>query len=306
MDQGFNTPILFLIFNRPETTQKVFDAIRSVKPKHLFVAADGPRVEKVNDQQNCNAARSIIKVDWNCELKKLFRTENLGCRVAVSSAIDWFFENVEEGIILEDDCLPHPDFFPFAESTLSSHRENPKVMHISGGNFQFGQKRGEASYYFSRISHIWGWATWRRAWEQYDVNMNDFPSFLKKNRKKSIFINKEVEKYWLFHFKRMYNKANTWDYQWTYAVMKKNGYCIIPNVNMISNIGFGANATHATDTQNKLANMDTLPLKSIIHPQTMIFMDEADTYTITEVFPIPSLAKRIVAKFSKILNNLAK
>src|SRR4051812_35098447 len=135
-----NTPILFLIFNRPDVTQSVFNAIREARPKQLFVAADGPRKGNKTDDAKCREARSIIKVDWPCELKTLYREENLGCRRAVSSGISWFFSLVEEGIVLEDDCLPHPDFFPYCEELLARYRDNPRIMHISGGNYQFGQK----------------------------------------------------------------------------------------------------------------------------------------------------------------------
>ena len=138
------TPVLFLIFNRPDVTQRVFEAIRKAKPPRLYVAADGPRIGKEGEEENCTLTRKIIEqVDWDCEVKKLFREKNLGCKIAVSSAIDWFFENEEEGIILEDDCLPDQSFFPFCGELLAYYRTNDKVMHLSGDNFQFGKKRGD-------------------------------------------------------------------------------------------------------------------------------------------------------------------
>lgn len=300
-----DTPILFLIFNRIDTTKRVFDAIRKEKPKYLFVAADGPRSNRQDDIEKCMLTRRIIEdIDWPCDLQTLYRTENLGCRQAVSSAITWFFDNVEEGIILEDDCLPHRDFFSFCSLMLETYRTNPIVKHITGGNFQFGRKRGEASYYFSRIAHIWGWASWRRAWKEYDVDMNDYPQFLKSPKRSSVFANSESEKYWLFYFDRVYKKAGTWDYQWTYAIMKNKGYCIIPNVNLVSNIGFGNEATHAETKTDPVANMHTESLGQIVHPTRIKIDEEADLFTIREAFPTPTLLMRIMKKSKSILRKL--
>ena len=297
-----NTPVLFLIFNRPDTTHRVFEAIRAAKPKQLFIAADGPRGTVISDKENSALTRSIVNsIDWECDVKTLFRDENLGCRGAVSSGISWFFNDVEEGIVLEDDCLPHPDFFKFAEMMLEKYRHTEQVMHISGGNFQFGQQRGNASYYFSRIAHIWGWASWRRAWSHYDVDMKDYPQFLNENKKQSFFADKQSEKYWLFHFTRMYKKAGTWDYQWTYAIMKNHGYCIMPNVNLISNIGFGDAATHASKKNDPVANMAVFSLPEIIHPGSVTYNEEADHFTITNAFPIPSFFTRATNKIVKII-----
>jgi len=192
------TPVLFLIFNRPNTTQKVFNAIRQAKPKQLFVAADGPRKGKEGEKEKYEQAREIIEqVDWNCEVRTLFREKNLGCKIAASSAIDWFFENVDEGIILEDDCLPSQSFFRFCQELLEYYRDDTRIMMISGNNFQFGKVRGEGSYYFSKYAHVWGWATWRRAWKHYDVNMKNFEDFLKSNQIINIFKIKQQQKYWM-------------------------------------------------------------------------------------------------------------
>lgn len=300
------TPVLFLIFNRPDTTKQVFDRIRQAKPRYLFVAADGPRIDRPADEEKCLTTRKITEnIDWPCEVQTLYRDQNLGCRLAVSSAISWFFEKVEEGIILEDDCLPHPDFFSFCRLMLETYRTNREVMHITGGNFQFGRIRGEASYYFSRIAHIWGWATWRRAWKQYDVDMNDYPVFLRNRERSGFFADIESEKYWLFYFDRVYKKAGTWDYQWTYAVMKNKGYCIIPNVNLISNIGFGNQATHAEKKTDPVANMPTQPLGPIIHPVAIKFNQEADLFTIREAFPTPNIFTRLITKIKSMFKTFA-
>ncbi len=169
MHKRLTIPVLFLIFNRPDTTQPVFNEIREAKPTKLFVAADGPRDNKKGEKEECEKTRKIIEqVDWDCELYKLYRDKNLGCKIAVSSAIDWFFENVEEGIILEDDCLPHPSFFRFCQELLEKYKGDERVFVISGDNFLFGRKRTNYSYYFSRYNHCWGWAGWIRTLSDYD------------------------------------------------------------------------------------------------------------------------------------------
>lgn len=294
MQKPLDTPVLFLIFNRPDTTKKVFDAIRLAAPSKLYIAADGPRETKPSDIENCRETRNILnEINWTCEVHTLFREKNLGCRVAVSSAIDWFFENEEEGIILEDDCLPDQSFFWFCSELLNKYRNNTQIMHIGGSNFQFGRTRGEASYYFSRLAHIWGWASWRRAWKYYDVNMESFPEFLTQNKISTVFANRAVQQEWIKSLTKIYKGANTWDYQWAYTIIMNNGYCIIPNENLVSNIGFGAESTtHATDENDKLANIKSLTISNLIHPAEIKIDIEADNFTGIEVFsPQPLLTK---------------
>jgi len=174
-NQPCTTPILFLVFNRPDTTKIVFDEIKKSQPKKLFIAADGPRNGNYEDTENCEIVREIVTgVDWDCDVHTLFRKKNLGCKHAISGALDWFFSNVEDGIILEDDTLPHPKFFRFCEELIARYRNQKNIIAISGDNFQHGKRRGENSYYFSKYVHIWGWATWKRAWELYDVNMKEW------------------------------------------------------------------------------------------------------------------------------------
>ena len=246
---GLKTPVLFIIFNRPDTTPRVLDAIRLVAPKHLFVAADGPR-ENRPDEEKCKATRDIIRhVDWDCEVKTLFQEKNLGCGPGPSTAINWFFQNVEQGIILEDDCLPHPDFFRFCEELLDYYRDNERIMEITGDNFQFGRKRGNASYYFSKYTHNWGWATWRRAWRHYDYGL----------------IDADLAKH-------------VWDIQWMKSVAKNNGLTIVPNVNLVSNIGFDPEATHTAHA----ARYASLPTGSLtfplVHPKIIAPNKAADRH----------------------------
>lgn len=166
--------VLFIIFNRPETTQRVFEAIRLAKPSRLYVAADGARENKAGENELCEQTRKIIQnIDWQCDVKTLFQKENLGCGKAVSKAISWFFENEEMGIILEDDCLPHPSFFKYCEELLEKYKNNEMIGIISGSNFQKSKKIGDCSYYFSDLINVWGWASWARNWNDFKFNVNE-------------------------------------------------------------------------------------------------------------------------------------
>ena len=283
----FQTPILFLIFNRPDSTKLVFESIRSIKPAKLYIAADGARKHKVGEDLLCKDTRSIIDlIDWECEIKTLFRNENLGCKIAVSSAIDWFFENEEQGIILEDDCLPNESFFFFCEQLLYHFKENKEIMHISGNNFQDGIVRGDGTYYFSKYNHIWGWATWKRAWKAYNVDL----SFLTETEIETLiekqFDTKKERLFWNNIFKKVINKTiGTWDYQWTYAVWKNNGLSILPNKNMIANIGFNNNGTHTSGVDILgLSNMKTFSISNIIHPTEIEINKKADKYGLDHYF----------------------
>ncbi len=287
------TPVLFLIFNRPDTSKIVFEAIRKEKPKRLYVAADGPRNGNENDLLNCIQTRAVVNVDWDCEVKLLYREQNLGCKHAVSEAITWFFEQEEQGIILEDDCLPHPSFFPYCEELLNYYKNNEQIMLISGDNFQNGKVRGDASYYFSRYNHIWGWASWRRAWEHYDVKMETFPEMKKQNFLNPIFNDKKTQKYWMNYFEKTYqNKINTWDYQWTFCIFKQNGISILPNLNLISNIGFGNKSTHTAKGSKRISNLPTSEIVfPIVHPSKIKIDTIADAYTFKNIFKLSYLKK---------------
>jgi len=275
--QDLKTPILFLIFNREDTTQKVFDAIRQQKPKYLFVAADGARKNKSGEAEKCQRVKDIIKqVDWDCELKTLFREENLGCKLAVSSAITWFFENVEQGIILEDDCLPDPSFFPYCEELLEKYKDDTRIGHISGDNFLHGIIDKSLSYDFCSCSHIWGWATWRRVWKNYDVN---FPFWEEQKDKRSFLFKNKLEEIYFSSFipdvLNNRNGINTWDTQWLFTLRVQNQLSIYPAVNMVENIGFGAtDATHTSRKKNAvLAAAMSFPLE---HPHYILLNKKLD------------------------------
>jgi len=297
------TPVLFLIFNRPDTTQKVFNAIRQAKPKQLFVAADGPREGIEGEKEKCEQAKKIIEqVDWNCEVKTLFRDNNLGCKIAISSAIDWFFENVEEGIILEDDCLPSQSFFWFCQELLEYYRDDTRIMTISGTNFQFGKMRGEGSYYFSKYVHAWGWAGWRRSWRHYDVDIKSFEKFKTENRINNIFRIKQQQKYWTKVFQLVHEgKIDTWDYQWAYSCFINNGLCIMPNVNLVSNIGFGIDSTHTQDENSIFSKIKGEEITEIVHPEFVLANQEADLFTSKVWFGNINIFNKIKNKVLRII-----
>ncbi len=244
------TPILFLVFNRPDTTQKVFEKIKEAKPKYLFIAADGPRENNENDTVNCKKVREIVsEINWDCEVKTLFREKNLGCKIAVSSAITWFFENVEQGIILEDDTLPDISFFYFCQDMLNKYKDDYQLMHVNGSNFH--PKREEVSnrYFFSHLFNIWGWATWRRAWKLYDIEMNGYEWLKRSNEFDKIF--PENYKKFIPMLDSVYNNLNnTWDCQWALTCHLNIALSIQPMTNLIKNIGFGTDSTHTNVVNN--------------------------------------------------------
>ena len=240
-------PVLFVIFNRPDTTARVFSAIRQYQPDKLYIAADGPREGKENEAQLCATTRAIVnQVDWDCEVKTLFKDKNVGCGIGVSSAISWFFEHEEYGIILEDDCLPDASFFPYCEELLLHYKDDTSVYQIAGANLQNGQIRGEGSYYFSHFPGIWGWATWRRCWANFTFDLSDVDEMFGSGTLDPIFQSQAEKSFWFSKLKKESQKLvyDTWDYQWLYNEWKHKGMGITPNRNLISNIGFDNASTH--------------------------------------------------------------
>jgi hypothetical protein len=275
------TGVLFLVFNRPDTTARVFQAIRQAKPPRLYVAADGPRETREGEAELVARVRQIATaVDWPCDVFTLFRENNLGCKKAISEAITWFFEREDRGIILEDDCLPHPDFFTFCEVLLERYAENKMVSVVTGNNFQNEIYRGDGSYYFSRYNHVWGWASWRRAWKYYDGDLSFWPEWKRYSVWHGLFPSKMEKKYWEKIFDLMHaKKIDTWDYPWTASVWRHGGLTATPNVNLISNIGFGPESTHTANPNDRNANRPIKALGKITHPTNIRHDREADIYT---------------------------
>lgn len=280
-----SSPIAFIIFNRPDTTKRVFETIRQAQPRQLLVIADGPRIDRPNEAEKCAAARAVIdRVDWECEVLTNYSDINLGCKRRVSSGIDWVFSEVEEAIILEDDCLPGSSFFQFCEALLQKYRHDERIMMISGDNFQPQDKQFEDSYYFSKYIHIWGWATWRRAWQHYDVEMLSWQDFRDRGLLKDICNDPIEADYWLKIFDDVANaRIDTWDYQWVYTCWQQSGMSIVPTINLISNIGFRDDATHTLAT-SPWAEMKVGSIHNIKHPTFVLKNHDADTYEFENVF----------------------
>jgi hypothetical protein len=280
-----NTPILFIIFNRLDTTKKVLSAIKNAKPPRLYVAADGARQNKEGESEKVQAIRNYVldNIDWDCEVKTLFREKNVGCKEAVSNAITWLFEHEESGIILEDDCLPHSDFFGFCDTLLTKYADDERIAVITGNNFQNGIKRGEASYYFSKYNHVWGWATWRRAWKNYSGEIPFLPSWLNSNAWHETCPNFLERRYWGKKFTQCYEGKFTtaWDYPWTACLWYREQLTITPNVNLVSNIGFSEDSTHTHDINSPLNSIATYSIGDLVHPDPPIVVRnlEADLYT---------------------------
>nr|WP_320057204.1 nucleotide-diphospho-sugar transferase [uncultured Bacteroides sp.] len=279
-----NSAILFLIFNRPDTTERVFDTIRQAKPERLYVAADGPRVDKDGEKEKCETTRSIInKVDWNCEVKTLFRKNNLGCGKAVSEAITWFFEHEDEGIILEDDILPHPDFFKYCDELLQLYRYDNRIGVIAGRNHNYGEKASDDSYYFASIAHIWGWATWKRAWNLYDFTLDGINYSAFRRSLRYYYSNVEFRNYWKWNFHTMKNNlVDTWDYQLNISLMTNRCLNIVPNTNLVWNIGFREDATHTfSDTDERVKEYRGSNICPLTHPNEIRLCSKGDTLDFT-------------------------
>lgn len=304
-----DTPILFNFFNRPDYSIKVFDRIRAVCPRILFLAADGPRCSVPGDADLCLKTRSAVEslIDWPCQVHKLYRESNLGCCLAPSSAIDWFFSHVEEGIILEDDILVDLSFFSFAQVLLERYRNSPEVMHISGNNYQGGRIRGNGSYYASQFAHSWGWATWRRAWAHYKLDISGFKNDWDTLSAELGFSN-DRKAWWFESLKTCGNgMSSIWDFQWHYAIMKQRGVCLLPQVHLVRNIGIGSDATH-THSHTNTTLTPCRSLKNIKHPADLRIHPEWDEFdfrhsVVNLPYPRLSLLEKVACLKYKLLNS---
>jgi hypothetical protein len=260
--------ILFLIFNRPDCSRQVFEMIRTQQPARLYIAADGPRGHVESDADNCRATRKVVEsIDWPCQVRQLFREENLGCRVAVSQAISWFFENEPEGIILEDDCLPTNAFFQFVTAALEKYRHDDSVFTINGCSLGFENPTGLQAF-GSQFMNMWGWATWRRSQQLVDYGMSSWKSsrlpVLKLMERLSLRPTPR-DFLWASELASAFERTsagqvNTWDYQWVWTGIEQRKTVIVPPVNLVRNLGFDENATHTVLADEHLGN---LPLHDI-------------------------------------------
>lgn len=266
------TPVALLVFNRPHTTQKLFKAIRQAKPKKLFIIADGPRKDKPKESLLCEETRAIFsQIDWKCEVYKRYSDVNIGLKENVSSGINWVFENTEKAIILEDDCLPTPDFFKFCEENLDRYQHDKRIMMICGTNLLGEWKPNCQSYHFSYHQHCWGWATWKRAWSYYDSEMSLWKKECFQNQLKHLVGNHQRYLSYKNRFDNVYtNKVSSWAIRWHYSCLTQSGMSIIPAVNLITNIGFGEDATN-TQSKDLRAFLPTRKMQFPLQlPETVI------------------------------------
>jgi hypothetical protein len=304
----FDTPVALFVFNRPDTTRRVFEAIANVRPAKLLLIADGPRPERPREAEVCQEVRDIVgRVDWPCEVVRNFVDRNLGCQERMISGLDWVFSLVEEAIILEDDCLPDLSFFPFCQELLERYRGDHRISYISGDDLVAGNLKIDASYYFSQIGGIWGWATWRSEWQRYDRYLSDWPKLRSEGMLSEIFDEPRVVAYWTRIFDSMHENRgpNTWDYQWLYTGFKNNSLTAVPSVNLVTNIGFGQAATHTKKEDARLI-LPSLPMEfPLRHPSSFIPMRSLDRQRVRGILSAP-ISYRILQKIRSIRGRMLR
>jgi len=281
------TPVVFIIFNRPDHTKKTFDMIRKIKPSQLFIIADGPRIDFPEDEKKCLATRNVIKdIDWNCKVFKNYEKKNIGLKKKITTGLNWVFEHVDQAIILEDDCLAGPHFFYYCQELLNYYEKNDKIWLITGNNFQNGNWRGQDSYYFSKYPHMWGWATWKRAWMHYTNDIPFWNSWKLSNSWKELMPDNVERKFWEKIFDQVYSGRDTygWDYAWVANIWYHKGLTATPNINLVSNIGHDIHAS-STKLPSNIANLNIGKLPEILkHPKIIKLDIEADKYDFNNNF----------------------
>ena len=273
------TPVALLIFNRPDTTRAVFERVAEVRPRQLFIVADGPRRGKPGEEERCAAARKVMDdVDWDCDVEWNIADENLGCRRRVSSGLDWVFSRVDRAVILEDDCIPARSFFRFCDDLLDRYEHDARVMSLCGTNLVPAMKPGPESYYFSRNCYVWGWATWRRAWAHFDVEMTQWPAFRDEGRLQWVVPDDAIRRSYERNFQAVYDQElDSWAFAWRFACWSQSGFTVLPVENLISNVGFGPAATHTCDERDPFANRPRTELQfPLRHPQNVVPFLPAD------------------------------
>ena len=276
----FHTPILFQFFDNLETTLEVFKQIKKIKPSKLFLVQDAPRNNVDGESKRCQNLKEIIekKINWDCQINRLYRTENLGPGAGTADAIKWFFDQVEFGIVLEHDCLPHPDFFNYCETLLIKYMNVSEVKLINGSSYFIDYVSNRMSYHFAASGQLWGWAAWKRSFINYEQDIKKINKVEVLSAINVMFKEIRVREYWYQTvFWLLENKVNTWDYQLLYMIWINNGLIIVPNVNLISNIGFGQKAIHCKDLNSPLANSSVNNILPLVHPTKIKYLHKSDT-----------------------------
>ena len=277
---GLNTPLLIIVFNRPDKTKDLIKTLEKIKPKKLYVSADGPRIDSTKDKKLCNEVRELFKnINWDCDLKLKFSEKNLSCKKNVIDSINWLFSCEDEGIILEDDCVPSISFFGFCETLLEKYRNNNKVMQINGTNLDADyESLTKNSYFFSKFNHVWGWATWKRAWKLFD---NKFENYEENKLNKKIlnyFEDKNISDWMTRYFDAAFmGKDNIWSSHWAYTILNYNGLCATPSKNLVKNVGFdGSGTSGKSKLFNEYSNTRLEEIENIIHPDQIVYNFDFD------------------------------
>lgn len=298
----FDTPVVLIIFRRPNETMKVFEAIRQIQPRTLFIVADGPRTEE--ERPLCEAARDVVaSVDWPCEVKRNYADRNMGLRKRVESGLDWVFEQTDQAIILEDDCVPDLTFFRFCAELLELYKDNPLIMHISGNYLLHSAPRLQSNYYFTRYAHIWGWATWRRAWVLYDRELKNWHDLSKRRIFLDSFRQPRERAFWDHIMNAIDNGSiNSWGYIWAFSCMVHQRLCINPTVNLVRNVGFGVGATHTNAVvKNAPWTISREMVFPLIHPSSIQAEIGLDIQVGKRYFYAPSLYRKLLSPVKRRL-----
>jgi hypothetical protein len=286
---AFSVPVLLLGFNRPDKIRRVVAQLREVRPSRVFVAVDGPRSDRPGEAALCQETQQAAAsgIDWPCEVQTLYRDHNLGCRLAISGAITWAFEMVDELIIVEDDCLIDPSFFDFSRVLLERHKDDARIGCISAVNFQQGQTRGDGGYYASKHPHCWGWATWKRAWAHYEDDLPKLRAFM-DSKAFEAWHKSEIERAYWRHILTFCEtgKVNSWAYLWTFSCWLHNAVTLLPNANLVTNIGFGDDSTHTT-ADDRMPERPLERLTNFTAPSSLAVDEAADQFTFEHVFCPP-------------------
>lgn len=307
MSKVIEAPVLLIVFNRPDTTLKVFEAIRNVKPKKLYISADAPREGNEADILNCKKTKEIVKkVDWDCDVHYNFHEKNLGCGPGPASAISWIFNHEDRAIILEDDCVPAKSFFPYCNELLEKYKDDNRIWMVSGNNYNEERKVGDSSYFISRYGHSWGWATWRRAWNHFDHKMSFFNRFVDQKQIYNAFSNKEQAEFFLKTYKKIYNNpknlSHIWDFQFGFAIISNGGLSIVPAKNLVTNIGFiGTHSVEKTRYHGRSVDPDFTIIK---HPDFILPNAYYDKYHFKKHWKKmgnSTMFKRVMRKLFKVI-----
>lgn len=298
------SPVAIFAFNRPDNTRKVFEAVRAAQPKELFLCLDGPRP---GNEQDTIKREEIIKhfqtVDWGCEVHRNYSEINLGCRKRMGSGISWVFSKVDRAILLEDDCLPSPDFFHFCEEMLDRYADNPSIGMIAGHREHLLRMKVKDDYYFDRLCTIWGWATWKRAWDQFEPSMSDWPELHNSDLLTSRFRNPRHVQALERLFEQVHaGKLGSWAAAWALSCIRNDLLCLHPRMNLITNIGCGTDSTHTKSKTSPWANLPLEPLpKELKHPDKIGINEREQNQTFNCLYA-PTLRYRIRNRVKRLFS----